>query len=388
MRNPRKPGVKLTQSRSGPLEEIHLWASPQSGETDAQSQTRSLYRSLLEQLEDPSSLRIVAERAFGRLSAKEEFLSARGEVLSKAGFAADNPVTYLEGAPLGKEAIAGVQMTLLGTKDVKISPLYDGKRLAGFCVGSGPIRRAYLSAMDGLDLGKRVPSREDQARRMFQRTRRLLGQADMTYRDVLCTRIYIRSILSWYSEFNSVRNRFYRKAGILKEDGESRVPSSTGIQGKASEECECVMDVLAVSVEGQEGCPFETLHNPLQSEATSYGSSFARGVTLEAPGVRYVIISGTASIDEKGRTVHAGDAAGQTQRTMDNFETILKVAGATPQDLYEAVWYARDTSCGRDIRAEMRRRNWPELPYLFVTADICRDDLLVEIDGAAILRRG
>jgi enamine deaminase RidA (YjgF/YER057c/UK114 family) len=128
------------------------------------------------------------------------------------------------------------------------------------------------------------------------------------------------------------------------------------------------------------------LRNPLQSEATDYGSSFARGARLDLSGARHVFISGTASIDECGRSVHPGDARAQARRTMENFEAIARAGGARLSDLYQAVWYCKRPSYARAVRAEMRRRGWPDFPYVFVRADVCRPELLVEIDGAAVIR--
>jgi enamine deaminase RidA (YjgF/YER057c/UK114 family) len=145
------------------------------------------------------------------------------------------------------------------------------------------------------------------------------------------------------------------------------------------------MDVLAVSKGPGDACPFTRLFNPLQSEATDYGSAFARGVCVDVPDVRYVLISGTAAIDENGKSVHPDDPVGQIRRTIANFETILKAGGATPADLYHTVWYCKDPSHARIVREETRRRGWPEFLCPIVRADICRHDLLVEIDGSAAI---
>ena len=32
-----------------------------------------------------------------------------------------------------------------------------------------------------------------------------------------------------------------------------------------------------------------------------------------------------------------------------------------------------------------RKMNWPDFPFVVVQADICREDLLVEIEGTAVL---
>ncbi len=382
--------VKVTQVRSAELEEIYVTAVPHPAEPDAGVQTRSLYTAVLAQLGDVRSLHIVAERVFGLLTVREEFLAARAETLAGAGLSADTPVTYLQGAPVEGEALAGIHLTLVRTDQdtIQIEPIREGDRTWGVSVRSGAVRRVFLAGVHGLTPGKVGASPVEQAQRMFERADNLLRSIGLTYYNVVCTRIYLKRLLEWYDEFNGVRNPFYEKLGLLDRRGPSPVPASTGIQGKISEDCECVMDVQAVSTGAEDKCPFVKLHNPLQDEATDYGSAFARGVRVDLPGVRYVLISGTASIDEEGKTAHANDPLGQVKRTMANFETILSVGGATPADLYHGIWFCKDPSYGEIVREEMRRQAWPAFPFVIAQEDICRHDLLVEIDGSALITSG
>jgi|ERR1035438_9981992 hypothetical protein len=61
------------------------------------------------------------------------------------------------------------------------------------------------------------------------------------------------------------------------------------------------------------------------NEAYAYAkpSSFSRGMRIDLNGLAILLISGTASIDELGRSVHAGDFRAQMRRT-------LKGASAQP----------------------------------------------------------
>ena len=383
--------VKLTRLRAGGVEEIHVWAATQGGCSVCDCAT-ALYGAIARELPSPATLCIVAERAFGRLPEKRAVLSARADALRDAGLDPDVPVTYFQCAPIAGASPAGVEMTLVrAAKGVSVTPVLDpstgsgpgdGTRVCGFRVSKGRITRAYLSAMNGL--GARTPgSPREQARRMFLRAKAALESGGLSYRNVVCTRIYVKRLLDWYGDFNAVRNRFFREEGIGCKP--FSVPTSTGIQGRMSGACECAMDVFALSRGRTTRSPFERLSNPLQNEATAYGSSFARAARVALGGGSLVILAGTASIDESGRSVHVGDAAKQARRTMENFEAIARSGGARMRDLYEAVWYCKDPSHAAGVRREMRRRGWPRAPFIFVVADVCRDDLLVEIDGAALL---
>ena len=375
--------VSVTPLRSGALEEIHVSAVPEVPADDAATQTKSMYAAIANELEDPQSLVTVVERVFGRLEAKEEFLTARAEALLAAGLPTDSPVTYLEGPPVKGNALAGVQLTLVRSGDdrVEVNPLGNGHGKYGYVVSSDGITRVFLPGMLGGD-ARHVPTcPRDEASRMLRKTRELLNSAGMTYRNVVLTRIYLRRLLDWYDDLNVARNEFYDEIGFT----DSPIPASTGIQGKISDVNECFMDVTAVQKGGPDECPFVTLRNPLQNEATAYGSGFARAVRIDVPDAHYVLVSGTASIDETGATVHVDDPVKQTGRTMDNFEAIVKVGDAELSNLYHAVWYCKDPSYASVIKDEMRKRGWPEFPYVVVVADVCRDDLLVEIDGAAVV---
>jgi 2-iminobutanoate/2-iminopropanoate deaminase len=60
----------------------------------------------------------------------------------------------------------------------------------------------------------------------------------------------------------------------------------------------------------------QAITNPrVLNEAHAYGSSFSRGLRVDVGNVAILLISGTASIDEDGNTVHPGDFRAQCRRT-------------------------------------------------------------------------
>ena len=62
------------------------------------------------------------------------------------------------------------------------------------------------------------------------------------------------------------------------------------------------------------------------NEAYAYAkpSSFSRGMRIDIGGVAILLISGTASIDEQGVSVHIGDFPAQLRRTFDNITGLLE----------------------------------------------------------------
>ena len=135
-----------------------------------------------------------------------------------------------------------------------------------------------------------------------------------------------------------------------------------------------------------------TNHKAL-NEAYDYGSAFSRGMRIDLKGLTILLISGTASIDEHGNTVHVGDLRAQLRRTFDNITALLRSEGATWHDIVRTTCYLRDIE--RDYQAfnEERAAFYKEqglnpLPASTgIQAILCRPDLLVEIEAIAMFRR-
>jgi 2-iminobutanoate/2-iminopropanoate deaminase len=135
-----------------------------------------------------------------------------------------------------------------------------------------------------------------------------------------------------------------------------------------------------------------TNHDAL-NEAYAYGSAFSRGMRIDLNGLTILLISGTASIDETGQTVHVGDLRAQLRRTYDNITKLLASEGATWHDIVRTTCYLRDIE--RDYTAfnEERTRFYQDQhldPFPASTgiqAILCRPDLLVEIEAIAMFRR-
>jgi 2-iminobutanoate/2-iminopropanoate deaminase len=80
------------------------------------------------------------------------------------------------------------------------------------------------------------------------------------------------------------------------------------------------------------------------NEAYHYAkpSSFSRGLRIELGGIVILLISGTASIDESGVSVHVGDFRAQCRRTFLNITGLLESEGATWKDIVRTTCYLRD----------------------------------------------
>jgi enamine deaminase RidA (YjgF/YER057c/UK114 family) len=132
------------------------------------------------------------------------------------------------------------------------------------------------------------------------------------------------------------------------------------------------------------------------NEATDYfptPASFTRGLRVPlGNGLALVLLSGTASVDERGDTVHAGDFRAQCWRTFRNLTRLLESEDATWHDVIRTTCYLRDIE--RDYQDFNEVRTWfyraqgldPVPASTGIQARICRSDLLVEIEAMAIVR--
>jgi 2-iminobutanoate/2-iminopropanoate deaminase len=106
-----------------------------------------------------------------------------------------------------------------------------------------------------------------------------------------------------------------------------------------------------------------------------------------------LLISGTASIDEHGRSVHIGDFRAQVRRTFHNITGLLESEGATWKDIVRTTCYLRDIERDYEAFNEERTRFYQEqgldpLPASTgIQAILCRPELLVEIEAIAIFRK-
>ncbi len=119
-------------------------------------------------------------------------------------------------------------------------------------------------------------------------------------------------------------------------------------------------------------------------------SSFSRGLRLDIKGVTFLLISGTASIDANGVSIHEGDFRAQTLRTYQNITDLLESEGATWKDVVRTSCYLRDIerdyAAFNEVRTEFfNQQGLDPLPASTgIQAILCRPELLIEMEAMAI----
>lgn len=186
----------------------------------------------------------------------------------------------------------------------------------------------------------------------------------------------------------------YRQFNIGRHD--AFVASGRLAQGKVPAACALgtARGPLTIAFIAGRSAP-TPIENPRQVSAYNYPSqygprspTFSRAAFAQLPGQELLFISGTASIVGH-QTMHVGDIAGQTRETLANIAALLEAANAktraTPYRLDELslrayIRHAGDHPCVRGIVEE---QIGAAASVVYVQADICRDDLLVEIEAMA-----
>jgi enamine deaminase RidA (YjgF/YER057c/UK114 family) len=121
-------------------------------------------------------------------------------------------------------------------------------------------------------------------------------------------------------------------------------------------------------------------------------SSFSRGMRVDFGEFVMVFLSGTASLDEMGRSIHIGDFRAQTRRTFANLAALLSSEGLSWKDVVRTTCYLRDIERDYEVFNEERTAFYKSegisvLPASTgVQAILCRPELLVEIEAIAICK--
>ncbi|HSO88555.1 MAG TPA: hypothetical protein VLQ91_18525 [Draconibacterium sp.] len=210
---------------------------------------------------------------------------------------------------------------------------------------------------------------------------------------------YIENILGFdgekqrYQEFNNVRSGIYGSS--FQEKG---YPSATGI---GMNQGGIIIEFIAIQSDRLISSPID---NPEQIAAHTYSKEvligdecvlkstpkFERARFLELFGKKIIFVSGTASIRGE-QTVGAGDPAVQTEVTIDNIKQLYSdkiLSKISNGDLVPKYGHARVyIKYKHDFSAIKKtfRTHFGNLPVVYILADICRKDLLVEIEGKVIL---
>ncbi len=374
--------------------ECWLLAEPVSSPGDIRAQTAAVYRALDATLRDEGArfASVVWERVHLRSLGEDlaPMRDAREEALQLACGDEERPpaagvCVEVEQPPIDEDArlVVSVHAVLprqpVDRRTVVVPPscpCRECARTRGLSLATKAEHSLYVGAVFGTG-----EDAEAQTRSMFEEAERLLEAEGMSFHDVLRTWLHVRDIGRDYDGLNRGRRTFFEGRGI------DPPPASTGIGGgPAAAEHDLVLGFQATKAEG--GLPRAVMSAPTLNEAPRYGADFVRGLrVVEARGVA-LHLSGTASIDEAGRTACVDDFEAQVDRMLVNVSALLEGQGAGFGDIVSAITYVKRAEDGPRLREKLVAAGYAGFPNAIVVATVCRPDLLCETEALAILPVG
>ena len=333
---------------------------------------------------------IVHERIFGNIDIHKKIIEVRNKTI-RHRFPEDRGiVTYIEGESCYGNPLAGIQLRAFrpSQKEEEVKIIQERNVPIGRKWSRNGANFLQFQRLHGRNSLK-TQNRLEQAEEMFRKAETLLKSEGASFRDVVRTWIYVDEILNWYNEFNSARNTCYTDFGLIKNGDvnhaeEIFLPASTGIEGKNPNNSATIMDLLAVSNRSNTGIEIQPLYGIRQRSPYRYGSAFSRAMKLLEPGEKWVFVSGTASINEKGENIHIGDLNSQVKHTVKVVDSLIRPEGASFSDLCEATVFLKRKSDFSMYQETADSLGLSNIPAVYLVADVCWDELLFELDAAFV----
>lgn len=209
---------------------------------------------------------------------------------------------------------------------------------------------------------------------------RLTEQGCRLADNCLRTWLFVQNVDVNYAGVVKARNEVFHTQNLTEK---THFIASTGIAGRHADP-EVLVQMDAYAVDGIVPEQVHYLYAPTHLNPTyEYGVSFERGTYVDYGDRRQVFISGTASINNRGEVVYAGDVRKQAMRMWENVETLLAEADCTYEHVGHLIVYLRDMADYAVVK-EMFDQRFPHIPTVFLLAPVCRPGWLIEMECMAV----
>jgi len=269
---------------------------------------------------------------------------------------------------------ASIQATAIS--GAPLFPLRQDGRNIGVVYEDEAARYCRICGLVPLDL---TLPREKQLTAVLEMLNWILITNDFHFTDTVRTWFYLDHLLDWYTEFNEIRTAFFKERGVF----EKMVPASTGIGAANPWGAALTCDLLAIQPKTS-AVEIESISSPLQDSALKYASSFSRAVEIRLPSHHSLLISGTASIDACGRSQYEGDPQRQIERTLEVVTALLESRRMTWGNVNRGIAYFTDMADRAKFTSLCQAQGIPAFPLAMSHADVCRHDLLFELEVDAV----
>jgi enamine deaminase RidA (YjgF/YER057c/UK114 family) len=358
---------------TGPLaKEIFALCRPDTAEKDIVGQTASVYRALCDavQLGGGSTEHILREMVFFQNIQRdlEPFQKARTQIMNSLYAPA---ATFVQQTPIRNEEQL-VELSAYALIPRSGSLISHSVTQSGRVFMMGGFKHVFLGNIFGIP-----GNAEDEAYSMFQAAGEQLQKEGLSFRNVIRTWIHFRQIDRDYPGLNRGRTRYFRELGLAWP------PASTGIEGTPPLQTRR----MSLSLYAMEHSAHEVqcMSTPTLNEAWTYGADFSRGVKVVGLNGINLFISGTASVDEQGSTVHENDFQAQAERMILNISTLFEKQNASWSNVVSAITYLKNPADAPRLKKIFERKGMDGFPNVLVQAHVCRRELLCEMEAIATL---
>ncbi len=366
-------------------EQVFLTASIINKEKSSLEMFQELYVEVAKILNE-NGIVIFHERIFGSISLYEHINKIRNDVLSMYYENCVIPYTLIEGNPYWGEGISGINIhgIIIKNSSESISNIEFENKICGRIWKSKRAEILVLNSIHGLNSNN--DDNYNQTLNMFEKASYILKQYGFEFNNVIRTWIYLHDILEQYSDFNKARNIKFKEFKMIPGEIDDNqyehvyMPASTGIDCNNPFGAAGIMDVLAIKKSDDFGVQIHNITGVKQKSAYRYGSAFSRAMVIDDQESKYVYLSGTASINDKGETVYLDDIKKQIEMTGSVIETLTYDEGLNIRNICEGTVFLKKAEYIDDYKEYCHKNNL-ELPCIITVANVCRDDLLFEIDA-------
>jgi len=281
------------------------------------------------------------------------------------------PTVWIKGDECQEEFITSIQMI-----SSAMAPTYF-KNAIGRCTAATLSDQngdyAWFGNIVANDISQ---SRDNQTIEAFANFNMILDEVGMKFTDVGRTWLYLDKLLEWYDDFNVVRTDFFTDEDVFNK----LVPASTGIGASNADHSAIIMGGFACVPKGDTPTVVAPVNSPLQCPAWDYKSSFSRAISVKTGNDTQIMISGTASIEPGGLTVHLDDIEKQIELTMKVIDGMLGEVDMNFEHVTRATAYCKEASYLVAFNAWLESNGYKDMPVAFSHADVCRHDLLFEVE--------
>lgn len=282
------------------------------------------------------------------------------------------PIIWFTQSPGDKCPTFVVQLHALSGSPIEVIP--NGNSPTGCIFEDDHVRYYQLHLFPD----NKQTDNQTQTYSVFQKMDTVLHSCGLDFLSTARTWLYAHDILSWYDKLNRARDRFFTEKGVFNH----RIPASTGVSLSNPLDYAIQTELLA-AVPKKGSVQIRPVESPLQCPATQYRSSFSRAMEIVTPQQKRLYISGTASIDPHGKTIFLDNTPGQIDHTMNVVKAILQHVDMEWRDTVRAIAYFKSRKDYPLFDQWLQMHKIP-LPHIKLECDICRNDLLFELELDAI----